>query len=80
MENEIWRWFGDEFKAYCADNKDYRKIMTWKGTRHGSTYYFPDGEIRHDVIIPYELFNRTAELLGLSERVPDRARRRFPRS
>ena len=80
LNSEIWNWFGSEFKAYCANSQDYRKLMSWKGVRHGSTYMFSDGTVRHDVIFPYELFNRVAETLGLPERVPRCAKRQFAHS
>jgi len=73
MKNRIWPWFNDEFKAYCENNEDYRKIMSWKDTRHGSTYFFPDGTVRYDVIILRNLHNRAAKLLDLPERVRTRA-------
>jgi len=69
MKNEIWKWFDDELKVHCENNQDYRRIMDWKGTRHGSTYLFPDGSVQYDVIIPRRLHNRAARLLGLPNRV-----------
>ena len=75
LRNRIWKWSDNEFKAYCEDNKDYRKIMSWKGTQHGSTYYFPDGSVRYDVIIPRRLHNRAAKLLGWPNRVRVPAKR-----
>ena len=75
MKNRIWTWFDNEFKAYCEKNQNYRQIMSWKGTRHGSTYFFPDGSVRYDVIIPRRLHNRVATLLGLPERVRVPAKR-----
>lgn len=77
LDNRSWEWFDGEFKAYCADNQDYKRIMSWQGVKEGGTYYFPDGAVRHDVIIPYRLFNKVAELLGLLERVPDCCKRQF---
>jgi hypothetical protein len=69
MVNEIWPWFGDEYKAYCASNDDYRRLMSWKGVRHGSIYWFPDGSARRDVILGRAEHNRVAKLLGLKNRV-----------
>ena len=75
MANRIWKWADDEWKAYCKNNADYRKIMSWKGTQHGSTYYFPDGSVRYDVIVPRRLHNRAAALLGFPHRVRIPAKR-----
>ncbi len=75
MKNDIWEWFNGEFKVYCESNEDYRQIMTWNGARHGSTYYFPDGSVRRDVIVSRRLHNRAAKLLGMKQRVRTPAKR-----
>ena len=74
MKSDIWEWFDNEFKAYCECNRDYRRIMSWKGARYGSTYFFPNGSVRHDVIIFENLHNRAAKLLGIDRRIRNRAR------
>ena len=69
MKNSIWKWFGSEYKAYCQKKEDYDKIITWSGSRHGSVYYFPNGHMEYDVIIPKRLYKRTALRLGLSLKI-----------
>lgn len=75
MKNRIWKWPDDDFRVYCERNEDYRKIMSWKGARYSSIYSFPNGSVRYDVIVPRNLHNRVAELLGLPNRVRARAKR-----
>ncbi len=73
MRNWIWEWFDDEFVVYCENNVDYHKIVRWTGTCPRSTYFLPDGSQRYDAIIPRNLVNRAAKLLGLTKRVRRRA-------
>ena len=64
MINEIWKWFGSDYKAHCHNKEDYDEILAWTGTRPGGVYYFPDGNMEYDVIIPKRLHKKTALFLG----------------
>ncbi len=75
MKNRIWYWPDHDFRVYCERNEDYRKITTRKGSLRRSTYSFPDGSVKYDVIVPRNLHNRVAELLGLPNRVRVHAKR-----
>ena len=68
MKNEVWKWFDGRFKVHCKGADDARKVLSWKGAEDGGIYHFPDRHIESDVIIPADLYNRTAELLGLPKR------------
>ena len=65
VKNEIWKWFGREFKVHCERWEDYKIIVSWEKCREGGSYLFPDRHKEYDVIIPAMLYNRVAELLNL---------------
>ena len=65
MKNEIWQWFGREFKVHCERWAVYKIIVSWERCREGGSYLFPDGHKEYDVIIPTAYYNRVAELLNL---------------
>ena len=68
MKNDIWKWFGSEFKVHCEKREDYQQIVCWTKCRPGGSYLFPDGHKEYDVIIPTSLYDRVAKLLGLPPR------------
>jgi hypothetical protein len=68
LKNEIWKWFGREYKVHCEKREDYVKITSWTGCRPGGLYLFPDRHVEYDVIISPALYNRVAELLALPTR------------
>ncbi len=77
MRNCIWEWFDDEFVVYCDNNEDYHRLVKWRGARHRSTYFLPDGTKRYDAIIHRNVVNRAAKMLDLPIRVRDQAKSSF---
>lgn len=75
MDNEIWKWFGSEFKVHCNSREDYVKIVGRRKSRPGGWYLFPDGHNEYDALIPAQYYNRVARLLGLPLRPVSRARK-----
>lgn len=75
MDNEIWKWFGREFKVHCKKWEDYIKIVSWKKCRPGGSYLFPGGHNEYDALIPVVYYNRVAELLDLPTRLVCEKRR-----
>ena len=65
MKNEIWKWFGSEYKVHFENEDDYRQVLKWSGCRPGGVYYMPDGTREYDAIIPAAHYDRVAKLLGL---------------
>jgi hypothetical protein len=68
MQNDIWRYDGQIYKAHCADPALARKIISWKECEASSVYIYPDGHREMDVLFSAKLYNRAAELLGLPPR------------
>ncbi len=62
--DEIWPYF-DRYKAHCSNVEDARAILGWKETEKSSVYHYPDGHRELDVLLPANLYNRVAEVLGL---------------
>lgn len=63
MKIDIWEWFDRELKVHCDHKEHYDKILRWKGCKEGGIYYYPDGTIEYDVIIPRKYEARVRNLL-----------------
>lgn len=69
---EIWRWsyYPSEFKVWI--NPQYQSIRAriekWKETVKCATYFYPNGAITWDYIVPAKYYNRLAKLIGVSLR------------
>ena len=69
MKDEIWKWFGSEYKVHCQRREDYEQMLRWSGCRDGGVYYYPDGYREWDVIIPKRCVNRARAILSKSRRL-----------
>lgn len=65
MKNEIWRWFGNQYKCHCRKKKDYQEIMSWTGSEYGGVYLIPNEPNEYDVIISNGNLNRAKKLMKL---------------
>jgi len=64
-KDEIWPFRPGWHKAFVADSKKARKIAGWKGCRKHATYYYPNGQIVQDVLVPARLRRRACKVMGL---------------
>ena len=67
----IWKWFNSEYKVYCETKEQYDEMMSWSGSDHGSVYYYPDGHLEYDVIIPRRHIKRAVKFLRLDPKNMD---------
>lgn len=65
MENDIWPWSRNELRVHCRNRAEYDTLMSWRGSKHGSTYMMPDGSREYDVTIPRSHRKRALDALRL---------------
>ena len=69
---EIWRFsfVPSEFKVWVDPKYQFirGRISNWKESKQDATYYYPNGAVTWDYVIPMKLYNRAAKLLGLPPR------------
>ena len=69
---EIWRWsyYPSEFKVWISPEYPdiRRKIERWGESQKCATYFYPDGAVTWDFIIPAKLYDRVAKLIGVPKR------------
>ena len=65
MDNDIWKWFGTDWKAHFAYREDYDHVMRWDGVRAGGVYYIPGYSNEYDAIVPDKLYDRVCKYLKL---------------
>jgi hypothetical protein len=63
MDGRIWPWFDGEYRVHCKTRAIYNEIMSWTGSRHGSTYTYPDKHKKWDVTIAANMLKRAQALL-----------------
>ncbi|MCM8782210.1 MAG: hypothetical protein NC828_04100 [Candidatus Omnitrophica bacterium] len=69
MEPEIWLYYRGYYKVYTEDYEAMKKIASWQGCKRSCIYYNHKGQVfGWDLIFPSHLYNRVAELVGLSKR------------
>jgi hypothetical protein len=68
MKNDIWPWFGGKYRVHCRTRREYDTLMSWKGTKHGSTYMMPNGSREWDVTILAHQRQEAMDFLGLRPR------------
>ena len=77
-KGEVWRWsyYPPEFKVWVSP--DFRatraRIEGWKKTVKSATYFYPNGAITWDYILPARYYNRIAKLIGTPIRKKDPGR------
>jgi len=64
-KDEIWFLSRGRYKAFVADPKKARKIAAWKGCRKHATYYYPNGQIVQDILVPARRYRRACKVMGL---------------
>ena len=69
---EIWQcsYYPSEFKIWISPKHQdiRRKIEGWKKSVRCATYYYPNGAVTWDFIIPTKLYDRVAKLMGVPKR------------
>jgi len=62
--NLIWPFFKGQYKVHCRTGEIARQIASWSGCIRDSVYYYPDGHIEYDVIIPKKHLDRAKRILA----------------
>jgi len=60
---EVCRWFECNYRVYVEDRDLYRKLIRRKGCIPHGIYYFPNGSIAWDVIVPDDQIDSVRRLL-----------------
>ncbi len=62
----VWKWdyTGDWYKVHCCCPSDCKKIARWGGCFRDARYFFPDGRIEWDVVVPAKLRNRAEKVVA----------------
>lgn len=63
--SEIWHFQDGKFVVHCRKLKHARKIESWAGCVYFNWYYYPDGHMEIDVIVPRKWVRRAAKVIGV---------------
>jgi len=62
-KGEIWHYYRNDYMFYVADKKIGQMVKKWQNASYFATYWYPDGRICHQYIIPYKLKRRAISAL-----------------
>ena len=62
----IWLFFKGHYKVHCRNRSHARQIGFWSGCVRDAVYFYPDGHIEEDVIIPSSRLSKARELVGIA--------------
>ena len=68
MKNEVWKYFGNNYKVYTENTELKNKIIEWQGCDIHGIYQHQNKVIGWDIIFPSHFYNRVARLAGFVER------------
>lgn len=60
----IWKFFEGDYKVHCRSREHAKEIGWWSGSVRDAVYFYPDGHIEEDVVIPARQLRRAQILVG----------------
>lgn len=64
MINDIWKWFDGRYKVHCLNKQTQELLLSWSGCESAGIYYYPDGHLGFDVLIPAKHLARVKRLMA----------------
>ena len=61
----IWPFFKGQYKVHCSKRDHAKTIGSWSGCVRDAMYFFPDGHIEEDVIVPESRLKNACRLIGI---------------
>jgi len=60
---KIWQWFDGKYRVHCNNGAKKDEALSWKGSKIGSIYTFPDRDKAWDVTITANNLNKAKKLV-----------------
>lgn len=62
--NDVWKWFDNRYKVHCLNKQTQEELLSWSGCEAAGIYYYPDGHLEYDVLIPAKHLVRVKRLMN----------------
>ena len=59
----IWPFFKGQYKVHCRIRSHAKQIGFWSGCIRDAVYFYPDGHVEEDVVLPSRHLRRVQILL-----------------